>query len=272
MPPTFLHTILHVALQRARKEKAFLAHSSRLALRAAVAEFKRPWKPDDRRAFGVATFNTRTMSMRSPDAMANGDDENIIALIEFCKTHHVDVLCVQEHRWRLDEPTLVMRCGWHMHFGSATKMGQGGVAILLSPRVASEAVIAVASHRLMTATFPATRNTTTVIAAYAPTALHEDEQRQFHAQLSSLIKATPGTVFVGGDFNAVLFDSDAEGSATALSEARSSAHISMLEFMEEHDLVSAATTVADLPKTWRHSHNEFVPDATLDFFFFFLAA
>jgi exonuclease III len=60
--------------------------------------------------------------------MAIGDDSTIRALINFCASHRVDVLGIQEHRWDVDDGTVVERNGWEIHFSRAKK-GIGGVAI-----------------------------------------------------------------------------------------------------------------------------------------------
>jgi exonuclease III len=204
-------------------------------------------------ALGIASFNARTMMLAglSPHEMAIGDDHSITPLIDFCKKRGVDVLSVQEHRWNLKEPVIVNRDGWLFYFGPAPK-GLGGVAVLLSPRLAESAVVTVLSDRLMAATFPVANGEALVLCTYAPTAMNAKDQSDHRRAITERArKHVSGPLFIAGDLNAVDLSL---GRSHQLSDVRMLAATGLLELMEDLKLCSAGSQerFLPLPATFGH--------------------
>jgi len=189
----------------------------------------------------IATFNTRTMGLArlKPQDMSIGDDHSITPLISFCKTHSIDVLSVQEHRWKIGpgEVARVERDGWVFHFNSAED-GLGGVAVLLSPRlVAKGAEPVVVNERLMATTFRVAKGTALVLSTYAPTAMHPEKQAQHRLLLQEhATRHTAGPVFIAGDFNATHVASE---DADQLTETRAMAAAGLAQLMDALKCCSA---------------------------------
>ena len=155
-----------------------------------------------RKSIKISTFNVRSLNS------LHQTGELIASAEEF----HIDVICIQEHRFFHDDITLKyhdLEKGWCMISASAWKNSVnatiGGVGILLSPKAKNCLNnIEMISKRIVIATFQSNPKLT-VISCYSPTnvSILEDVE-YFYSQLSSLLRQTPkhNLLLVGGDFNA----------------------------------------------------------------------
>ena len=54
-----------------------------------------------------------------------------------CKTFNIDVVAIQEHRWRTNEETISINSnGYHFIYSTVTERSQGGIGILVTDKIA----------------------------------------------------------------------------------------------------------------------------------------
>lgn len=72
----------------------------------------------------TSTCNVRTLLKKG----------QIYQLIKGCKDSDLDIIAIQEHRWRTDDGIEILKnCDYHFFYASASKKVHGGVGILISP-------------------------------------------------------------------------------------------------------------------------------------------
>lgn len=138
-----------------------------------------------------ATLNVGSMT---------GKGRELAALM---KKRRIEVLCVQETRWKGDKAR-ELGDGYKIYYSSASKEGRNGVGIILS-RAMTESVIEVhrRSDRLMRMKLDIGSDIQ-VISAYAPQAgLSEEEKDEFWMMMDSETQQVEAEdrLIVGGDLN-----------------------------------------------------------------------
>ena len=76
----------------------------------------------------TSTYNVRTLLKKG----------QIYQLIKDCKENDLDIIAIQEHRWRTDNDIDILKnCDYHLLYASASKEGHGGVNILIKSNLAN---------------------------------------------------------------------------------------------------------------------------------------
>lgn len=96
--------------------------------------------------------------------------------------------------------------GWTLLYSSADKRGRGGVGVLLGPKLQQSARCRSLSDRLLRVDIRLRSRNARLFCAYAPTAAHPEEAREFFESLSVQLEevAQRDTLVVLGDLNAVM--------------------------------------------------------------------
>ena len=161
----------------------------------------------------ISTLNCRTLN----------DNEKKGELTALAQEHHLDIVCIQEHRIYHEDVDIKfhdMNKGWVLITSSAQKATNNstirGVGILLSPNAhKSLNSIETINPRILIATFNG-NPATTVISCYSPTNVTTPEEREdFYVELTELTKKIPkhNVTLITGDMNARIGESDARASA-----------------------------------------------------------
>ncbi|XP_071727660.1 uncharacterized protein [Rutidosis leptorrhynchoides] len=164
-------------------------------------------------------------------------------LVETLRKRKVDILCVQETRWK--GRGAVKTNGYKLWF-SGSRVARNGVGIIIGPPYNVNVVdVDRRSDRIMSVRLVIQEVTYTVISAYAPHAgLGEAEKRHFWESLDEVVRMCPQEhrLLIGGDLNGHI-GTDFEGYAGAHGGfgfgIRNEEGISILEFAVAHDLAVA---------------------------------
>ncbi|XP_071718240.1 uncharacterized protein [Rutidosis leptorrhynchoides] len=123
----------------------------------------------------------------------------------------VDILCVQETRWRGEEAVVIDN--YKLWF-AGSGVARNGVGILIGhPYKDSVVGVGRCSDRIMSVRLVIQEETYMVISAYAPHAgLDEDEKRRFWESLDEVVRSCPADyrLLIGGDLNGHI-GTDSEG-------------------------------------------------------------
>ncbi|XP_071727516.1 uncharacterized protein [Rutidosis leptorrhynchoides] len=161
-------------------------------------------------------------------------------LVETLRECKVDILCVQETRWK---GRGAARINDYKLWFSGSRVARNGVGIIIGPPY-NEYVVDVGrrSDRIMSVRLVIQEVTFTVICAYAPHAGRGDaEKRHFWESLDAVVRMCPSdhSLLIGGDLNGHI-GSDVEGYAGVHGGfgygARNEEGLSILEFAVAHDL------------------------------------
>ncbi|XP_071695837.1 uncharacterized protein [Rutidosis leptorrhynchoides] len=161
-------------------------------------------------------------------------------LVETLRECKVDILCVQETRWK---GRGAARINDYKLWFSGSRVARNGVGIIIGPPY-NEYVVDVGrrSDRIMSVRLVIQEVTFTVICAYAPHAGRGDaEKRHFWESLDAVMRMCPSdhSLLIGGDLNGHI-GSDVEGYAGVHGGfgygARNEEGLSILEFAVAHDL------------------------------------
>ncbi|XP_071703872.1 uncharacterized protein [Rutidosis leptorrhynchoides] len=155
----------------------------------------------------------------------------------------VDILCVQETRWRGEEAVVIDN--YKLWF-AGSGVARNGVGILIGhPYKDSVVGVGRCSDRIMSVRLVIQEETYMVISAYAPHAgLGEDEKRRFWESLDEVVRSCPADhrLLIGGDLNGHI-GTDSEGYTGVHGGfgygVRNEEGRSILEFAIAHELVVA---------------------------------
>ncbi|XP_071728994.1 uncharacterized protein [Rutidosis leptorrhynchoides] len=162
-------------------------------------------------------------------------------LLETLRKRKVDILCVQETRWK---GRGVAKVKDYKLWFSGSRVARNGIGIIIGPPY-NENVVDVGrrSDRIMSITLVIQEVTYTVISAYAPHAgLGAAEKRLFWESLDEVVRMCPPDhrLLIGGDLNGHI-GTDVEGYPGAHGGfgygVRNEEGFSILEFAVAHDLV-----------------------------------
>ncbi|XP_071686860.1 uncharacterized protein [Rutidosis leptorrhynchoides] len=162
-------------------------------------------------------------------------------LVETLRKRKVDILCVQETRWKGRGAAKVK--DYKLWF-SGSRVARNGVGIIIGPPYNNNVVeVGRRSDRIMSVTLVIQEVTYTVISAYAPHAgLGAAEKRLFWESLDEVVRRCPPDhrLLIGGDLNGHI-GTDVEGYPGAHGGfgygVRNEEGFSILEFAVAHDLV-----------------------------------
>ncbi|XP_071687064.1 uncharacterized protein [Rutidosis leptorrhynchoides] len=222
-------------------EKCFPADASRRDgyLRSCPSSFaagrSRGFRRGDRLAnrvrIRVGSWNVGSLTSKSRE------------LVDTLIKRKVDILCVQETRWRGEEAVCID--DYKLWF-SGFSVARNGVGIIIG-RPYRDHVVGVDrfSDRIMSVRLVVQEETFMVISAYAPHAgLGEDEKRRFWESLDAVVRRCPADhrFLIGGDLNGHI-GTDVEGYDGVHGGfgfgVRNEEGRSILEFAVAHDLVVA---------------------------------
>lgn len=180
----------------------------------------------------VGSFNCRTLKAEWRKAM----------LAQLAENMQLDLVMLQEVSI-VAEPGLHrqdMGAGWTLLYSSADQGGRGGVGVLIAPRLQRSVCCQSLGPRLLRVDLRLRSRNMRLFCAYAPTAAHPQEARDFMEFLSAQIEqvAQRDTLVVLGDFNAVLRKCERAPFVTPRENANTDA---LEDFVARHDLVSANT-------------------------------
>ncbi|XP_071705173.1 uncharacterized protein [Rutidosis leptorrhynchoides] len=186
---------------------------------------------DTRVRIRVGSWNVGTLSSKARE------------LVNTLRKSKVDILCVQETRWRGEEAVDVD--DYRLWF-SGSRVARNGVGILIGPRYKDNIVgVDRCSDRIMSVRVVIQEETYMVICAYAPHAgLGDDEKVRFWEALDEVVRSCPADhrLVIGGDLN---------GHIGTISDGYTGVHggfgygvrneegRSILEFAVAHELVVA---------------------------------
>ena len=140
----------------------------------------------------MGTLNVGTMTGRGRE------------VVELMKTRRVDILCVQETRWKGNKAKELGE-GYKLYYSGATIRGRNGVGIIVSEKM-KQYVLEVRREgdRMMIVRVSYGEYQVNVVSAYAPqSGAPEECKEEFWEALESLIEELPGEerVIVGVDLN-----------------------------------------------------------------------
>ncbi|XP_071686886.1 uncharacterized protein [Rutidosis leptorrhynchoides] len=164
-------------------------------------------------------------------------------LVETLHKSKVDILCVQETRWKGQEAVDID--DYRLWF-SGSKVARNGVGVILGHPYKDNIVgVGRVSDRIMSIRLVIQEGTYMVISAYAPHAgLGEDEKRSFWDSLDEVVRSCPADhrLLIGGDLNGHI-GTDSEGYTGVHGGfgygVRNEEGRSILDFAVAHDLVVA---------------------------------
>ena len=144
----------------------------------------------------TSTHNVRTLLKKG----------QIHQLIKGCKENNLDIVAIQEHRWRTQNDIDILKNhGYDFFYASASKEGHGGVGILIKNQLANCILrITKVNSRIITMTLRCNPQIT-IISVYTLTELAQVEAKDsFYDELHTTISSIPAHSFllVLGDFNA----------------------------------------------------------------------
>jgi exonuclease III len=130
--------------------------------------------------------------------------------------------------------------GWTLHYTSAVPTGNGGVGVLVSPRLRRLVICRSLTQRVMRVDIKLKTRNAHLFCVYGPTATHPDDSRDFFDYLSGQLDALAqrDTTLILGDLNAVMRKSARAPYALPRENANTD---TLMDFVERHDLVSANT-------------------------------
>ncbi|XP_071740334.1 uncharacterized protein [Rutidosis leptorrhynchoides] len=164
-------------------------------------------------------------------------------LIETLLKSKVDILCVQETRWKGEEAVDI---GDYKLGFSGSRVARNGVGIFIGPRHKDNIVgVGRCSDRIMSVRLVIQEESYMVICAYAPHAgLGEEEKSRFWESLDEVVRSCPADhrLLIGGDLNGhigTISDGYAGVHGVFGYGVRNEEGRSILEFAVAHDLVVA---------------------------------
>ena len=126
------------------------------------------------------------------------------AIADLMNTRKVDVLCVQETRWRGNKARELGE-GYKLIYSGANKEGRNGVGIILSSEMKNEVIeVNRKSDRIMWIRLTVREHTINIFSVYAPQAGCTDEEKdQFWDDMGEEIEKVEAEekCIVGGDLN-----------------------------------------------------------------------
>ena len=185
----------------------------------------------------VASFNARTLAIKG----------RLDELAENAKTHNLDIIAVQEHRFcHISDPLKYHNVGqYQLVTSSATKNSSnatvGGVGFLLSSKASNNLIsVESISSRIMIIELEGNPKIT-LICAYSPhNSSPEHEVEEFYDTLRSTLDSVPPHNFLAilGDFNAKLGPDDVKFTYNTSTNRNGEM---LIDFMEEFNLFSSNT-------------------------------
>ena len=185
----------------------------------------------------VSSFNARTLGIKG----------RLEELAENAKSHNLDILAIQEHRFCHTNDTLqYQNVGkYQLVTSSAIKNSSnasvGGVGFLLSPKASNNLIsVESISPRIMIIELEGNPKIT-LICAYSPhNSSPENEVEDFYDTLRSTLDSVPPHNFLAilGDFNAKLGPDDVKFTYNESSNRNGEM---LIDFMEEYNLFSSNT-------------------------------
>ncbi|XP_071712410.1 uncharacterized protein [Rutidosis leptorrhynchoides] len=164
-------------------------------------------------------------------------------LVETLLKSKVDILCVQETRWKGEEAVDI---GDYKLWFSGSRVARNGVGIFIGPRHKDNIVgVGRCSDRIMSVRLVIQEESYMVICAYAPHAgLGEEEKSRFWESLDEVVRSCPADhrLLIGGDLNGhigTISDGYAGVHGGFGYGVRNEEGRSILEFAVAHDLVVA---------------------------------
>ncbi|XP_071713049.1 uncharacterized protein [Rutidosis leptorrhynchoides] len=150
----------------------------------------------------------------------------------------VDILCVQETRWRGEEAVVIDN---YTLWFAGSGLARNGVGILIGhPYKDSVVGVGRCSDRIMSVRLVIQEETYMVISAYAPHAgLGEDEKRRFWESLDEVVRSCPTDhrLLIGGDLNGHI-GTDSEGytgeTEAQLATFHSRGHSTQIDYLLLH--------------------------------------
>ena len=140
----------------------------------------------------IATLNVGSMTARSRE------------VAEMINKRRVDIMCVQETRWKGDKAK-ELGGGCKLLYSGADEGGRSGVGIVLNSKMKEELVeVERKSSRLMRIKIMLSQEALNVVSAYAPQAGCDDtEKERFWREMDEVMTLIPEDerVVVGGDLN-----------------------------------------------------------------------
>ncbi|XP_071727801.1 uncharacterized protein [Rutidosis leptorrhynchoides] len=179
----------------------------------------------------VGSWNVGTLTSKS------------LELVDTLLKIKVDILCVQETRWRGQEAVVI---GDYKLWFTGSSVARNGVGILLGHPY-KELVVGVGrcSDRIMSVMLVIREVTYMVISAYAPYAgLGEEDKRRFWVSLDEVVRSCPADhrLLIGGDVNGYT-GTDSDGFTGVHGGfgygVRNEGGCSILDFAVAHELVVA---------------------------------
>lgn len=143
------------------------------------------------KGFRAATFNVRTLT----------DATRISKLAGYAHLHGIDAMGIQETRLHAQtfSDATVRAYKFQLLTAPCSPSGNGGVALLLSPRVRVHAWHVVVPHRVIRASVTVNNASLDLLVVYAPTSAHDREL--FTSSICSLVSTSTRPIFVLGDLN-----------------------------------------------------------------------
>lgn len=178
----------------------------------------------------VASWNCRTIRAkwrRSLLAKLASDLSTDIVMLQELSITAPDGLQTQE----LGE-------GWQLNYTTADKRGNGGVGVLISPRLRNCTCVTSVTNRIIQVDVRLKRSRCVrLLGIYSPTAAKPEAAQSFLETLSSHLESLPqrDTVTILGDFNAEARQSTRAPFTSTTENANTS---SFEDFLRRHDLVS----------------------------------
>lgn len=138
----------------------------------------------------VCTINVRTLT----------DPPRLHAICAFALLHKIDIVVITETRRTSAQPDLNPLGGWGYVNEPADDHGNGGVGVLISPRMYKEmrSTTTLMKHRIVAVKF----KNFAITAVYMPTAQNPDQQEIAYSILAGHCSETNGKHTILGDLNA----------------------------------------------------------------------
>ena len=110
----------------------------------------------------ISTYNVLTLKKESEDKEHSQQqlyNSKLHQLIKGCSKHGIELVAIQEHRWRTPDPVdthteIVGGSKWRFDYCSASPQGKGGVGLLMTQQIAENLISTERiSDNIMKATF-----------------------------------------------------------------------------------------------------------------------
>lgn len=125
-------------------------------------------------------------------------------LVDLMERRRVNILCVQETRWRGDKARLLAE-GYKLFYSSTDSEGHSGVGIIVDKELKEEVCeVERVNHRIMSIKLMIGNQVCRVVCVYAPqVGCSDSEKEEFWVQLDNVVMEVPGTerLYVCGDLN-----------------------------------------------------------------------